>query len=214
MRRLCWPVVLVFAATAARAQGAVPSGRNEIAGTFGDTFISDQGVPNAGLSNSNVTFGAGYSFEGNYARILHANDWADVAVEVSAIFDPDEKLHYAANQVPRSYSSIFLTPAVRLRLMPGMAFSPWISLGGGYGHFAASSSLLYSGSNPGNRSVSTGVLQIGAGLDVKIPCDRLSSLKIRVEVRDDWSGVPPLNVDTGRTRQHNYYVGGGPVYRF
>jgi len=24
-----------------------------------------------------------------------------------------------------------------------------------------------------------------------------------------WSGVPPINVNMGKTRQHNYYVGGG-----
>jgi hypothetical protein len=38
--------------------------------------------------------------------------------------------------------------------------------------------------------------------------------RIRFEARDDWSRVPPLNVDTGKTRQHNYYLGGGLVVRF
>jgi hypothetical protein len=35
-----------------------------------------------------------------------------------------------------------------------------------------------------------------------------------VEARDDWSGMPPINVNTGKNRQHNYYVAGGLVYRF
>jgi hypothetical protein len=28
------------------------------------------------------------------------------------------------------------------------------------------------------------------------------------------SGVPPLTVNTGKSRQHNFYVGGGAVFRF
>jgi len=214
LRRLCWPALLALAAVAASAQNSEQLGKNEISGTIGRTFISDQGVPNSGLANSTITHGAGLSFAFSYTRILHTSDWAEFAAEIPVVFDPVEKLHYPANQVPRSYSAIFLTPAARVRLVPNVAVSPWVSFGGGFGHFAASSHLVFSGTNSGDRSVTTGVLQIGAGLDVRIPCDRLSGLRIRAEVRDDWSGMPPLNVDTGKTRQHNYYVGAGVIYRF
>ena len=214
MRRFCLPAVLALGAILARAQDSSQWSKNEVAGTFGHTFISDQNVPNSGLPNSIITHGAGYSFEVNYARILFAADWVDVSAEVPAIFNPDEKLHYEANAIPRSYSSIFVTPSARLRLVPDVAFSPWVSFGGGFGHFEASDALVFSGPNTANRGLTTGVLQIGAGLDVRIPCPRISRLRIRVEVRDDWSDVPPLNVDTGKTRQHNYYVAGGIVYRF
>lgn len=211
MRSLYRVVVLVLIATAiAFAQEA---GKNEIAGTFGHTFVSDQGVPNSGLSNSIINHGAGYSFEINYARILRGYDWADFAIELPAIFNPDEDLHYFTNQIPQQYSSFFITPAARVRFFPEVAFSPWISFGGGLGHFQASSNLLFFGKNTGNRGETTGVLQGGVGLDVHIP-RRIQRLKIRVEARDDWSGMPPLNVNTGKTRQHNYYVAGGLVYRF
>ena len=40
------------------------------------------------------------------------------------------------------------------------------------------------------------------------------SFGVRGEVRDFYSGVPQLNVDTGKTRQHNYFVGGGVVWHF
>jgi len=101
-----------------------------------------------------------------------------------------------------------------VRLFPNVDVSPWISFGGGLGHFQASSDLLFFGKNTGNRGETTGVLQGGVGLDVRIPYLRIQRLKIRVEARDDWSGVPPLNVNTGKTRQHNYYVAGGLLYRF
>jgi hypothetical protein len=203
-------VCLLIATTGAFAQDA---GKNEISGTFGHTFISDQGVLNSGLSNSIINHGEGFSFEINYARILRAYDWADFAIELPATFNPDEDLHYFADQIPEGYSSIFITPAARVRFFPGVNVSPWISFGGGLGHFQASSNLLFFGKNDGNRGEITGVVHGGVGLDVHIP-GPVRRLKIRVEACDDWSGLPPLNVNTGKTRQHNYYVAGGLVYRF
>jgi hypothetical protein len=191
-------------------------GQNEVAGTFGHTFISNQGVLNSSLSTPVITFGTGYTFGVNYARILLDRQWYDFAVEVPAIFNVDQDLHYFTNQIPQDYSSIFITPAARLRLIPTMAFSPWFSFGGGFGRFGSSASLIYGGSNSGSRGVTSGVLQGGVGLDVSLPCQCATArhLKIRAEARDDWSGVPALNVNTGKTRQHNYFVSVGVVYRF
>jgi hypothetical protein len=197
----------------AHAEDLASGGKNEIAGTLGHTFVSDQGVPNSGLSNSTISHGAGYSFEINYARILRGYDWADFAIELPATLNPDEDLHYFTDQIPQQYSSLFITPAARVRFFPDVAFSPWISFGGGLGHFEASSNLVFFGKNTGNRGETTGVLQGGVGLDVHIP-GPIRRLKIRVEARDDWSGIPPLNLNTGKTRQHNYNVAGGLVCRF
>jgi hypothetical protein len=207
-------MLLMSTIAIASAQDLDREGRNEVAGTLGRTFISDQGVPNSGLANSIINHGAGLSFEVNYARILRGSDWADLAIEVPVIFNPDEDLHYFANQIPREYNSFFVTPAVRLRLFPEVAVSPWVSFGGGLGHFQASSNLLFFGKNTGSRGQTTGVLQGGVGMDVRIPNSRFQHFKFRVETRDDWSGVPPLNLNTGKTRQHNYYVAGGLAYRF
>lgn len=204
----------MLALTASAIAFAQAEGKNEVAGAFGHSFISDQGVLNSGLSNSTISHGAGYSFEVDYARVLRAYDWADFAVEVPATFNPDEDLHYFTDQIPQDYSSFFITPAARVRFFPNVNFSPWISFGGGLGHFQAGSNLLFFGKNTGTRGEATGVLQGGVGLDVRIPYLGIQRLKIRVEARDDWSGVPPLNVNTGKTRQHNYYVAGGLVYRF
>jgi len=215
LSRLCFGATLVVLAVAsAFGQESYQTGKNEISGTIGDTFVSDQGVLNSGLGNANVQHGNGVSFEVNYARILHATDWIEFAAEVPATFDPDEDLHYKANQVPVDYHSFFITPAARLRFIPALAFSPWVSFGGGFGHFGASSDLIYYGTNTGNRSATTGVLQGGVGLDTHIPWRIIEKYIFRFEARDDWSGVPPINVETGKTRQHNYYLGGGMAFRF
>lgn len=124
--------------------------------------------------------------------------------------NPDEDLNFGMNVIPASYSSFFVTPAARANLFASTAISPWVSFGGGFGHFSESSHLVFFGSNTGQRGTTTGVYQIGAGLDVKVH----GKLSLRGEVRDFNSGVPQLNVDTGKSRQHNYYVGGGVVWRF
>jgi hypothetical protein len=55
------------------------------------------------------------------------------------------------------------------------------------------------------------VIQAGLGLDVKV----WKRFSIRGQVRDFWSGTPNLPLaDTGKSRQHNYFVGGGVVWHF
>ena len=126
------------------------------------------------------------------------------------MLNPDEDLHAAQNVVPKQYFSLFVTPAARLNVFPDSGLSPWISFGGGFGHFSESSDLVFGGPNPGNTGTNTGVLQAGVGLDVKI----VSRFTLRGEARDFWSGVPQLNVDSGKSRQHNIFVGGGVVWHF
>jgi hypothetical protein len=184
--------------------------KNELAGTIGRTIIGDQTTPDTSIPFHTVHFGHGTSFAINYARRLRSYRWGDVSAEVPVIFNPDEDLNYGTNQIPKEYSSYFITPAARVNLIPNLAISPWLSFGGGVGIFHASNELLYFGTNVGDKTKVTGVLQGGIGFDVRL----LHSLKFRFEARDDWSGVAPLNIDTGRSRQHNYYVGAGAVYRF
>jgi hypothetical protein len=97
-----------------------------------------------------------------------------------------------------------------LNAFPDHAISPWVSFGSGFGHFAASSTLLFGGNNPGTTGTNTGVIQAGLGLDVKI----FHRFSLRGEGRDFWSGVPQLNVNTGKSRQHNIFAGLGIVFHF
>ena len=195
--------VCTFAAQAA-AQ------KNELSGTLGRTFISNQGILGAPSYDSVLRSGNGLTFEVNYARRLMDGPFWSLAVEVPFVVNPDEDLHAAQNVVPEQYSSIFVTPAARLNLFPEQAVSPWVSFGGGFSHFGESSTLEFGGSNPIKSGTTTGVLQAGVGLDVRI----IGRFRLRGEARDFWSGVPDLNVNTGKSRQHNILVAGGIVWRF
>jgi hypothetical protein len=206
-------MLLAAGSTIAAAQESQSQGsKNDIAVTIGRTFISDQTVPNTSFFDNTVHFGRGLSFEADYARKLRHYFWGNLAAEIPVIYNPDEDLNYGINQTPKGYQSIFITPAARVTLIPDLAVSPWFSFGGGLGHFIASKDLQYGGVNPGPRIKTTGVVEAGVGMDVRFP--GLHTARFRFEARDDWSGVPPINVDTGKTRQHNYYVGGGLVFHF
>jgi len=129
---------------------------------------------------------------------------------VAAAANLDEDLNSGGNVVPTDYKQIFVTPAVRVNLFPGTAVSPWVSFGGGFGHFSEGNKLYYGGSNPG-KSSTTGVIEGGIGLDVRF----WHRFSIRGQVRDFWSGEPDFPLaNTGKTRQHNFFVGGGLIWHF
>lgn len=184
--------------------------KNELSGIIGRTFISDQGIQGAPSYDPDLRFGKGLTFEVNYARRVMGTDLFSLALEVPFLVNHDEDLHAAQNVVPEQYSSYFVTPAARVNLFPLTAVSPWVSFGGGFGHFSGSSTLEFGGTNPGKTGTTTGVLQAGLGLDVKL----YKNFSLRGEAREFWSGVPQLNVDTGKSRQYNLFAGGGIVWHF
>ncbi len=181
---------------------------NELTVTSGLTVVSTQTVPSTGLP---IHFGnASGTVVANYARLLKTYKIFGVRAEVPVSFGPGMNLNYAINQIPQSIDALFVTPSVRVNAFSADSVSPWVSLGGGYGRWRQSSTLVWGGPNPGPTSTNTGVLQFGAGLDVWV----WHRWGFRFEARDFYSGTPDLNVDTGRGRQHNYYVGVGGGYRF
>ena len=197
----------------AQAQEQEKEQRNELSGIIGRTFTSDQSIQGAPAYDPDLRFSNGLSFEINYARHggVMGRGFFSLNLEVPFVVNPDEDLHAAQNVIPKQYSSFFVTPAARLNVFSNQAVSPWVSFGGGFGYFRESSTLEFAGlPNPGKTGTTTSALQAGLGLDVKI-FDRFS---LRGEARDFWSGVPQLNVNTGKNRQHNIFAGGGIVWHF
>jgi hypothetical protein len=200
-------LAILIGSAAAQDENPIPA-KNELTGMLGRTFISNQGVASTG---TNMHFGKGLSFEVDYGRRLRENDVYSITAELPVLFNLDEDLNFIVNVTPESYKSYFVTPSIRANLLPRTFISPWGSFGAGFGHFRSSSNLEFDGGpNPG-RTVSNGaVIQAGFGLDVRIT----HTLSIRTGVRDFWSGVPQLNVDTGKSHQNNYFVGSGVIWHF
>jgi hypothetical protein len=194
----------------ALASGAAAQEKNELTGILGRTFVSNQGVTGIAAPDTNLRSGHGLTFEANYGRRLLDLGIAGLTVEVPFVVNVGESVRFDVNLVPKNYRSLFVTPSIRANLSPHSGLSPWVSAGGGFGHFNENSSLELGGANPGKTGTTTGVFQIGLGLDVRV----WQSLGVRGEMRDFYSGVPQLNVDTGKSRQHNYFVGAGVVWHF
>ena len=190
---------------------------NELSLTAGRTFVSTQTILNSGLSfNPSLHFGNEESIAVNYAR--HLKEWKifsfSAELPVAIYFRMD--LNTQFNGVPKDIGALFATPSMRMNIFAGDSVTPWVSAGGGYGRFREAPVLNYFNANPGPSGQNTGVMQFGAGLDVWI----WRSWGVRAEARDFYSGAPALfsapgvRVDTGSTRQHNYYVGAGIAHRF
>lgn len=203
-------ITVLFAVCSLFAAAALGQ-NNEITGVIGRTFVSDQGILGSTSFDRNVHFGKGTTFEINYARSFLSSPLVSLALEVPFLLNPDQDLHAAPpTPVPQKYSSFLVTPSAKVTVFPTVAVSPWASCGGGVAHFGESSTTVFGLKNTGSKGTSSGVLQVGAGLDVKF----VSKFRLRFEVRDFWSGTPQLNVNTGKSRQHNIFVGAGLVYRF
>ena len=206
MALLC---VVTMLAAAAVAQDE----KNEIGGLMGRTFISDQGINSYPYFDPTIHFGKGLSFEGEYARRILVTPIYAISGEVLLAYNRDMDLNagvYGHSAVPQDLKSLFVTPAARVNLFPTTAVSPWVSLGAGFGRFTQSPELVFGGANPGKNTTGF-VLQGGLGLDVKV----WRKLSIRGEVRDFWSGEPDFPLaPTGKSRQHNFFVGVGAFWRF
>jgi hypothetical protein len=198
----------VISVSSAMAQDFSKSGLvNQLSVTAGRTFVSTQTVPSTELP---VHFGNPASVAFNYGRLLKTFKIFGLYAELPVAIYPRMNLNYYYDQVPKDIGALFITPSARVNIFSGDSVTPWVSVGGGYGRFREAPLLNYYGANPGPTSTNTGVVQFGAGLDVWF----WSRWGARFEARDFYSGAPDLNVDTGRSRQHNYYVGIGVAHRF
>ena len=201
LKRLTVAVMVSVCAFAAHAAAQ----KNELSGLIGRTFISDQVITTSTFSDNKLRFGDGLTLEGNYARRVLDGGLLSLYLEVPFLFNVDEDLHLHTNPVSASYRSFFVTPAARLNVFSASAVSPWASVGGGFGYSRGSSDLAQT-----TKGNTTGVLQFGFGLDVRL----IRKFSLRGEVRDFWSGVPELGAATNKSRQHNLFAGGGVVWHF
>ncbi len=202
--------IIALFAVAMLSQNGVSQQKNQVAIMFGRTFISHQTVQGTNFVGNSVAFGAGPSIEADYSRLVKPGDLVSVSLEVPVLLNLDEDLNYGLNSVPMDLTSYFVTPSARFTFFPNLPVTPWASVGAGFGRFSESSNLEFGGPNPGKGGSTTGVVQFGVGLDVAL----WRSFSARGEARDYYSGVPQLNVNTGKSRENNLFVGIGLVWHF
>jgi hypothetical protein len=166
-------------------------------------------TPKVGTTSNETTFSTNFAFEANYATQLAHVPAVSLHLEFPFVAAPSTDLTTSNLTAVKSYSSIFFTPALRLKILAGAPFSPWVSAGGGLAHFGPGSTTQ-AGTTVTTTSTNKGAVEAGVGADFHPP---LLPVAFRFEARDFYTGIPNLNTVNIKVR-HNILVGGGVVLRF
>lgn len=177
-----------------------------LAGASANAQSNDVALTGGGyLAASNpLNLGVAWALEGTYAHQLKSVPLVSTSAELPVAGSFHSPIPTLSGLTPTSgYSSLFITPGVRLRLAPSFPISPYLSAGIGYARF---NSTLLSGATSANGSAA---FDIGGGLDLKI----LPFISIRGEIRDFNSGG--LGLETlAFGRQNNLFLTIGLAVRF
>jgi len=203
MKRFFVFIALLCASTFAAAQKA------DAAFVVGGSFVSDTKetflAPSLTFTDT-VKTDHHLFLEGELGvRLLNAHV-ASLSVELPIAGITSQKLTLASTPgtVVDNLSTIFITPGLRLKLLPVSPISPWVSIGGGWAHYSLDTA---------NTTQNKAALQYGGGLDFKTG---LPLLGFRAEVRDFVTGDPDFGLFSTNSgfHHHNILAGGGIVLRF
>jgi hypothetical protein len=182
--------------------------KNEFGVLIGGNFTGDRDFipPSLGQLriDNNVTFEIVYG-----RRIVDARA-ASLHLEFLLAGTPEKNLNTSNVFVPRSYSSLFFTPGLKLKIFPGFFITPYVAAGGGYARFNQSDVLISGQPNGGDQASNTLVYDYGGGIELKV----FPYISLRGEIRDFVSGTPGFNFPVSGGRQHNLIPAAGLVIRF
>jgi len=202
-------LVLLFAtvsiATAAVAQ------KVDAAFVMGGSFISDthETFASSPTPFDTIVTGNHFFFEGAFGwRLVNAHA-ASLSLDVPVASIPSQTTRFAGttNAGGADLSSLFITPGLRLKLLPGFSISPWAAFGGGWARYSQ-----------GGFKTNKAAIEYAGGLDFKTG---LPLLGFRAELRDfvtedflNGSVGSAIATNSSGFHHHNVLVGGGIVLRF
>lgn len=112
--------------------------------------------------------------------------------------------------LPLEYASLYLTPGLRVTILPAGPVSVFGAVGAGYARYSESKLRADRSPNPLQRDTNTGAVAVGGGVDVR----GFGRLGFRAEIRDVYTGPRNFAITTPRNRVHNVVASGGLVVRF
>ena len=151
-----------------------------------------------------LSLGAAWALEGSFAHRLTSAHYLALGAELPVAGSFSSSIPtLSGTTIARSYTSLFITPGVRLRFAPSFPLSPYLAAGVGYARF---NRQLFNGGTSANSSFA---FDVAGGLDINIT----SHLGLRGELRDFNSGG--LGLETVLFgRQNNLFATAGLVLRF
>ena len=155
--------------------------------------------------SSPLDIGAAWALQAAYARRLLAIPFVSLSAELpwASSFQSSVPTLNGIRLV-RSYTSLFITPGLQLRVAPSFPVSPYVSAGLGYGRFKRQFS------NGTTSADGAFAFDIGGGLDIRF----LPFLSLRGELRDFNSSTFGLQSLISGGRQNNLFFTVGFGVRF
>jgi opacity protein-like surface antigen len=161
-------------------------------------------------SLGSIKTGTSFAYEVNLAVRLYNAHLVALYVEVPFAGTPKTNLTSSNPFSPSDYSSFFITPGLKLKVLPGAPVSPYAFVGAGYARFHEGSTLANGSPNPVASGTGRGAFDFGGGVDWKV----FPFISLRGEVRDFYSGAPKFNINLLNDKQQNVLVSAGVVLRF
>jgi|SRR5262245_4886258 len=200
---------LLFLVTILMASHNAMAQKQELGVMIGYDFTQGRNLPPpfpAGIDVSNEK-----SFQFVYGRRMVDAKVASFHGEFLLTLVQDATLRSPNLTSPNSYSSAFLAPGVKLKLLPGFILTPYVAGGAGLARFKESATLINGAPNTGDRASYRVVVNYGGGLEF----NAFPFLSFRGEVRDFVSGNPNLDFPiTNSSNQHNIIPAVGIALRF
>ncbi len=169
------------------------------------------GLPSLSRSDApSLSAGPGVGLQVNYGRrFLEGNKFA-LYGEVNFLASPLREVSSSVTSATKNFASLYITPGVRLKILPKSRISPYFAIGGGYADYEQSTTEINGQPNPASRQLARGVFDFGAGVDVHV----WRWVALRGEARDFYTGSPNYNVASISGGQHNVVAGGAVVLRW
>src|SRR5260370_4199516 len=139
MRKLSGLIATVIVLACA---GSVCAQKHEVSLLVGGMNTGDKDVVSP--LPGNIQIGWGLAYQCGFAQRLVNARLASLYIEVPLTVTPTHNIKSSSNPLsPSSYSSVFVTPGLKLKLTPPASpLSPYAVVGIGYAHFGSSSTLV------------------------------------------------------------------------
>jgi hypothetical protein len=187
------------------AVSALRAENNELGLTLGRIEGADRSA-----GGTAIRIGAGTALQANYGRTVWTGDRVALQVEVHFLANPLREVESADRSITRDFATLYVTPGLRVKLLPAKRVSPWFSAGAGYALYEHSTTRLDGTPNAAPRLLHRGTLQFGGGADIRA----WKWFGFRAEFRDFYSGNPEFNRRLEGSGQHNIVAGGGLLFTF
>lgn len=197
LRVLCLAPALLLFSTLAQAQ-------QDLAITVGGLHGPDR----TSKAGPVISFSTGKAIQANYSRYFKSYKHADLYLGMNVLFSPPQNVTSTLKTVTADFSTLYLTPAVKLKFYPKRVYFPWIEGGGGYALYRSSSNTLAGAANAGSGSTNSHAFMFGGGIDLEYH----KKFALRLEAREFLTRSVNYNTPVHGRGQFNFVIGGGIVF--